>query len=48
MQIGIDSFVAIFPDPITGVALSPATGRPDGVMGEAGWGHGLNLDWGLS
>ena len=25
MQIGIDSFVEIFPDPTTGVALSPAT-----------------------
>jgi probable LLM family oxidoreductase len=25
MQIGIDSFAAIFPDPATGVALSPAT-----------------------
>ena len=25
MQIGIDSFVAIYPDPTTGVALSAAT-----------------------
>ena len=25
MQIGIDSFVAIYPDPATGVALSAAT-----------------------
>src|SRR5476649_732006 len=25
MQIGLDSFVAIFPDPTTGVAVSPAT-----------------------
>ena len=25
MQIGIDSFVAVFPDPVTGVAVSPAT-----------------------
>jgi probable LLM family oxidoreductase len=25
MQIGIDSFAAIFPDPVTGVALSPAS-----------------------
>jgi hypothetical protein len=25
MQIGIDSFVAIYPDPVTGVALSAPT-----------------------
>ena len=25
MQIGIDSFVSLFPDPATGVALSAAT-----------------------
>ena len=25
MQIGIDSFVAVFPDPVTGIAVSPAT-----------------------